>query len=233
MRRAYDPDLQASELLHLLNVTADCLGRLHSALPYLTDDQLVEAYSYASSFGKRSWMVQAAILHEAQKRSIHGEQSLEAIARRFEIGIRQAQKYALVWKVFFENHGDQENVNIDVFALEEPSWYLVAATETTDPERWLAYAQDRKMEDPRYSVTTFRRDIAIARFNAGVAVAKAGWEGEATLPRLDAWACPWVRLVCMHSGKSVHYRECTECEFEAHSVDGAHEEVIEDSHAKL
>ena len=61
----------------------------------------MEAFIYASSSGKRSWLVQAAILYEAQQRSVFGDRSLEAIARRFEIGLRQAQKYPLVLKVFF------------------------------------------------------------------------------------------------------------------------------------
>ena len=117
----------------------------------------MEAFAYTSSFGKLSWLVQAAILYEAQQRSIYGDRTLEAIARRFEISLRQAQKYALVWKVFFSPGGEEENVNVDAILLDEPSWYVVAAAETRDPEKWLAYAQDRKMEDSRYSVATFRR----------------------------------------------------------------------------
>ena len=51
-----------------------------------------------------------------------------------------------VWRTFFarsdqggaDNPGEvepkmQENVNIDVFSLEQPSWYVVAASETKDP----------------------------------------------------------------------------------------------------
>ena len=152
MCRLHDPDLDVPSLFQLLNLADDSLSRLHEALPYLTDDQLVEAFGYASSFGKRSWLVQAAILYEAQQRSTYGEHTLEAIARRFEIGIRQAQKYALVWKMFFTKDGEEENVNIDAILLDEPSWYVVAATESKEPDKWLAYAQDRKQEDPRYSV---------------------------------------------------------------------------------
>ena len=77
----------------------------------------MEAFAYASSFSKRSWLVQAAILSEAQQRSIYGDRSLEAIARRFEISLRQAQKYALVWKVFFAEEDREENVNVDAIIL--------------------------------------------------------------------------------------------------------------------
>ena len=163
MRRLYNPEVDPPSLFDMLNVAEDSLSRLFEALPYLTDDQLKEAFAYASSFGKRSWLVQAAILYEAQQRSTYGDRTLEALGRGFEISQRQAQKYALVWKVFFAGDGREENVNIDVFSLDRPSWYIVAATETSDPEKWLAYAQDRKEEDPRYSVTAFRRDILQSR----------------------------------------------------------------------
>ena len=214
MRRLHSPDLDVPSIFHLFNLAEESLTLLLEILPYFDDDQLVEAFAYASSFGKRSWLLQAAILYEAQKRSIYGEQTLEAIARRFEIGIRQAQKYALVWKVFFARDGEEENVNIDAILLDEPSWYVVAVTETRDPEEWLAYAQDRKTADPRYSVAAFRRDIQITRLNQGIGDAKEMQQPGVELRLLkDSWACPWVKLFCVQSGKPVPYRECEDCEF--------------------
>ena len=147
------------------------------------------------------WLIQAAILYEAQKRSTYGEQALVAIARRFEIGLRHAQKYALVWRVFFSGEGNQDFVNIDAILLDEPSWYVIAVSETNEPEKWLAYAQDRKAEDPRYSVFVFRRDIRLARFAFAVEEAKSAQNGSDELPTLNGWGCPWVRLLCVRSGK--------------------------------
>ena len=161
MRRLYNPDLDTPSIFQSFNVAEDSLTQLFKVMAYLSDDQLVEAFNYATG-GKRSWLVQAAVLYEAQERSIYGKQSLEAIARRFEIGLRQAQKYALVWKTFFGSDGKEENVNIDAIVLDQPSWYVVAATETKEPEKWLAYAKDRKQEDPRYSVADFRRDVQLS-----------------------------------------------------------------------
>ena len=69
MRRLQNPGLDVPSLFQLLNMTDDSLRRLHEALPYLTDEQLVEAFSYTISIGKRSWLIQAAILYEAQRRS--------------------------------------------------------------------------------------------------------------------------------------------------------------------
>ena len=216
MRRVYNPGVDVPSLFRLLNLTEETLGKLHEALPFFTDEQLVEAFGYATSFGKHAWLVQAAILYEAQKRSTYGERTLEAIALRFAIGLRHAQKYALVWNVFFAKNGredEEENVNIDAILLDEPSWYIVAVTETKEPEKWVAYAQDRKMEDSRYSVSAFRRDIMIARFTAGVIAAKDEPAADDDEGPSRRWACPWVKLYCTRSGTPHPYRSCTECEF--------------------
>ena len=216
MRRRYKSELDVPGLFQQLNQVEDSLACLQEAVPYLTDDQLVEAFAYASSFSKRSWLVQAAILYEAQQRSIYGDRSLEAIARRFEISLRQAQKYALVWKVFFARGKGEENVNVDAVLLDQPSWYVVAASETRDPDQWLAYAQDRKLEDPRYSVSAFRQDIQQAGLtqppidSQGVQLQQPGVD----LPRLEGRACPWIKRFCVYSGKPVPLSECQDCEFE-------------------
>ena len=135
------------------------------------------------------------------------------IARRFEISLRQAQKYALAWKTFFDQDRLPENVNIDVFLLDQPSWYVVAATETEHPHRWLAYAQDRKIGDPKYSISTFRQDIRqakeanlIPRVNEGVP--------DVGLPRLGDPRCPWVKEFCVASGNPVPLSDCQACEFQ-------------------
>ena len=193
MRRLYDSNVDASSLFQILNLAQDSLSRIFQALPYLTDDQLVEAFTYASSFGKQSWLVQAAILYEAQQCSTYGDRTLEAVARRFEISKRQAQKYALVWKVFFAGQGEEENVDIDVFFLDQPSWYVVAATETQEPDKWLAYAQDRKQEDASYSITSFRRDIQQAgtlRPSPNAHLAQDGFQQNVPLPTLEQRPCP-------------------------------------------
>ena len=141
---------------------------------------------------------------------------MEAIARGFGISQRQAQKYALVWKVFFAGDGGEENVNIDVFSLDRPSWYVVAATETNEPEKWLAYAQDRKEEDPRYSVTAFRRDILLScAGRASLDTEKAPGLPESSVqpPILEHRTCPWIRLFCVRSGKPTPVEDCCDCEF--------------------
>jgi hypothetical protein len=227
MRRRYCADLDVPKLFHLLTLVDGSLTHLVEAVPFLSDDQLVDAFAAAQTFGKRGWLIQAAILYEAQLRSIHGEGSLAAIARRFDLSLRQAQKYALVWKTFFTQPvGDDnatpasatpaENVNIDAIVLDDPSWYLIAASETPDPQQWLAYAQDRKLADPRYTVAAFRRDICRSRRMAGLAHAdragKADEDHDADDPgqRLR-WDCPWITPYCTRSGRPVPVAQCTGC----------------------
>ena len=214
MRRHYNPQLDPSDLFQLLNLVEDAIARLQEAIPYLTDDQLVEAFAYASSLSKRSWLVQAAVLYEAQQRSIYGDRSLEAIARRFEISLRQAHKYALVWKVFFAREPREEMVNVDEILLDQPSWYVVAASETKDPEQWLAYAQDRKAEDPRYSVSAFRSEIQRARLAEPTSTRPDSADHPTELPELEGRSCPWIQRFCLYSGKPVPLTRCQACQFE-------------------
>lgn len=179
MRRLFNRDFDAPAFFHQLALSEDCLERLIHDVPYLTDDQLVEAFASAHSLGKRAWIIQAAILYEAQQRSVYGDHSLEAIAGRFDISLRQAEKYALVWKLYF-----RDGVNVDEILLNEPSWYVVAASESSDPEFWLGHAQDRKAQDPRYSIAEFREDIRL-----GSDAIEAGIETPVRY-------CPWQTTHC-------------------------------------
>jgi hypothetical protein len=179
VRRLYDESFNASAFLHQLTMAEASLGQLVKDVPLLTDEQLVDAFAAARSLEKRAWIIQAAILYEAQQRSVYGDHSLEAIARRFDISLRQAEKYALVWRLYF---GD--GVNVDAILLNEPSWYVVAASESSDPEFWLGHAQDRKVQDPRYSIAEFREDIRLGKetIEAGI---------ETPVP-----PCPWQTTYC-------------------------------------
>src|SRR2546428_230662 len=213
MRRRYDPDFDPATFFHLLNVVDGSLMQALSAIAYLDDEQLVEAFRSSQSLGKQSWLLQAAILHEAQRRSVHGDRSLEAIARRFEISLRQAEKYALVWRLFFaqdlegKDSDEPKNVNVDGFSLDEPSWYVVAATESPEPRRWLAYAQDRKAENPRYSIRDFRSEIQQAVGATAIELENAPSDFTQANGHVP-WDCPWVKPYCTHSGRPLPAQEC-------------------------
>ncbi len=220
MRRHLLQDFDPAAFLDLLNRLDASLDQAVHLVRYLDDDQLVEAFRASRSLGKRSWLLQAAILYEAQRRSVYGDRSLEGIARRFEISLRQAQKYALVWRLFFAGYGQNseheeadsrvrgsESVNVDAFSLEEPSWYVVAATESPDPQRWLAYAQDKKAESPRYSISDFRGDIQRAG-GAAIRVLEETTDPAPGPATRIPWDCPWVKPYCTRSGKPVLAEDC-------------------------
>lgn len=68
------------------------------------------------------------------------------------------------------------------------------------------------MGDPRYSVAASRRDIQLPRLTQAVHDAKEERQPSTDLPSLDSWACPWIRLLCVRSGKPVPFRDCGDCE---------------------
>jgi len=220
MRRHCDHDFDATAFLDLLSRLDTSLVQAVHLIRYLDDDQLVEAFRAARSLGKRAWLLEAATLYEAQRRSVYGDRALESIARRFEISLRHAQKYALVWRLFFakEQHDGgrdegqpflrvPDGVNVDAFFLEEPSWYVAAATESPDPVRWLAYAQDKKAENPRYSISDFRGEIQQAA-GADIGILEERTPQSPGPRTRIAWDCPWVKPYCTRSGKPVLAEDC-------------------------
>ena len=207
MRRHRDPNFDAGRFLGTLNLMESSLVAALGGVIYLNDEQLVEAFQASRSIGKRAWLIQAAILYEAQCRSVYGDQTVKAIARCFGISLNMAEKYARVWREFFAVAERQEIFNVEEIFLDEPSWYVVAATESPEPKRWLAYAQDRKAGNPRYSLSDFRGDIQRAG-GASIRVLE-----ETTDPAPDPapripWDCPWVKPYCTRSGKPVLAEDC-------------------------
>jgi hypothetical protein len=91
--------------------------------------------------------------------------------------------------------------------LDEPSWYLVAASESPDPRRWLAYAQDKKAENPSYSISEFRREIQRAVQADGSTIHQPAREVVTVAPPIN-WTCPWVKPYCTRSGLPVPAEQC-------------------------
>ncbi len=207
MRRYRDPNFDAGRFLGALNLMESSLVAALGGVIYLSDEQLVEAFQASRSIGKRAWLIQAAILYEAQRRSVYGDQTVKAIARSFGVSLNMAEKYARVWREFFVEAEREEIFNVEEIFLDEPSWYVVAATESSEPQRWLAYAQDKKAESPRYSISDFRGDIQ----RAGGATIRVLEETTAPAPdpapRIP-WDCPWVKPYCTRSGKPVLAEDC-------------------------
>src|SRR5438552_428108 len=213
MRRLYRQGFDSGAFLAGFNQIELVLGNGIESIVFLDDEQLVEAFRISRTVGKKAWLIQAAILYEAQRRSVYGEGMLVGIARQFEIGVRQAEKYALVWRTFFDCNETPEasqgsstnNVNVDAIFLEEPSWYVVAATESPAPHQWLAYAQDRKAENPRYSISDFRSDIESSHPPSVENLVPADDADE----RRRRWSqCPWVEPFCTRDGRPIPVEYC-------------------------
>ena len=68
--------------------------------------------------------------------------------------------------------------SIAKLTLEEATWYVVAAG-ADNPHFWLAYAEDRKAENPAYTTSDFREEI--------------GWRGRS---RKDFCAARWGKPSC-------------------------------------
>ncbi len=101
VRRLFDPDFSPSQYFQELNLIEAQLEALIQGVPYLTDDQLVDLFSYLRSLDQHTWKAQAAILWEAKRRSVYGDRAWEAMGRSFGFGWRQAYNLARVWEVYF------------------------------------------------------------------------------------------------------------------------------------
>jgi hypothetical protein len=66
-RRLFNSDFRPSEYFHELNLLEGRLDILVQGIPYLTDDQLVDLFSYFRGVDQRAWKAQAAILWEAKR----------------------------------------------------------------------------------------------------------------------------------------------------------------------
>jgi hypothetical protein len=86
MRRLYRQGFDAGAFLSGFSQIELVLGDGIGSIAFLDDEQLVEAFRISRTVGKKAWLVQAAILYEAQRRSVYGERVLVGIARQFESG---------------------------------------------------------------------------------------------------------------------------------------------------
>jgi len=203
LRRLSDPDFDASQYFQELNLVESQMNAIVRGVPYLTDDQLVDLFGYLRSLDQRTWKAQAAILWEAKQRSVYGDRAWEAMGRSFGIGWRQAYNLARVWDTFFRDEEGQFCNQLQNSALGEVTWYIVAS-QTEEPSFWLAYAEDRKAEQPNYSISDFRDEIDIAGATRE--------ETEPVAPGSDGKRCEWLRVYCAKLGRVVRPDACPGCD---------------------
>ncbi len=200
-RRHFDPGFQPGAYFEELQALEQRLEQLIWAIPYLADDQLVELFSELRTFGQRAWVAQAAICWEAKQRSVYGDRAWEAMGRSFGIGWRQAYNLARVFETFFLGQENEFCNRLQNSPLQESTWYVLAC-ETREPRFWLAYAEDRKAEDPSYMVADFREEIRAA----GARKESDGYPSE------DGGRCRWLRVYCAKLGRVVSPGRCPGCD---------------------
>jgi hypothetical protein len=201
-RRLFEPDFRPSDYFHELNLLEGRLDALVQGIPYLTDDQLVDLFSYFRDLDRRAWKAQTAVLWEAKRRSVYGDRAWEAMGRTFGIGWRQAYNLAKVWEVFFLGEDGQFCNQLQDSTLQEVTWYIVAS-QTDAPRFWLAYAEDRKAENPAYSISDFREEVRMAG---------AQREDFEAPPGSESRRCRWLRTYCMKLGRIVRPVDCSHCD---------------------
>jgi len=210
-RRLFNSDFRPSEYFHELNLLEGRLDILVQGIPYLTDDQLVDLFSYFSGLDQQAWKARAAILWEAKRRSVYSDRAWEAMGCTFGIGWRQAYNLARVWEVFFLGEDGQFCSQLQNSTLQEVTWYIVAS-QTDSPHFWLAYAEDRKAENPSYTISDFREEVRTA-----------GAQREDFEPLLNGekQSCRWLKTYCMKLGRVVRSRDCTRCDIPTSSPEEA------------
>jgi hypothetical protein len=198
VRRLFDPDFSPSQYFQELNLLEPRLDALLQGIPYLSDDQLVELFQYLRSIGKHSWKAQAAILWEAKERSVYGDRAWEAMGRTFGIGWRQAYNLAKVWEVFFLGEDGGFCTQVQNCSLQEVTWYVVSSR-TDAPHFWLGYAEDQKAQNPSYSISDFKADLAVA--------------GQCKEDSVSSRAtpCQWLQMYCTRKGEPVSREVCRSC----------------------
>jgi hypothetical protein len=211
VRRLFDPDFSPSQYFHELNLLESRLDALTHGIPYLTDDQLVDLFSYFRGLDQRAWKAQAAILWEAKRRSVYGDRAWEAMGRTFGIGWRQAYNLARVWEVFFLGEEGAFCNQLQSSTLQEVTWYIVAS-QTDKPHFWLDYAEDRKAQNPSYSISDFREETNAAGAQSGEVYPSPNGEK----PR-----CRWLKTYCMKLGRIVRSGDCTRCDIPISSTEEA------------
>jgi hypothetical protein len=150
--------LTIPDALHGVNIAESALETIHAAIPEMDEEQLVATYQRAGELGKRAWLVQAHCLWEARQRKTgHNDGVMADLARGFGITKQYAGQLCGAWVAVPE---EKRFSSVDLPLSK--SFYNVAG-QTDDPQGWAAHAEDRKAENPAFSVRDFRAEIAAAR----------------------------------------------------------------------
>lgn len=151
--------LTVGEALHGVNVVESVLETIHATIPSMDEEQLVATYQRASELGKRAWLVQAHCLWEArERRGSYHDGAIAALASQFGITKGYAHQLCGAWEAVPSSKRLDDGGDLPL----SKSFYTVAG-QTDEPQRWAAHAEDRKAENPSYSVRDLRAEIQSSR----------------------------------------------------------------------
>jgi len=119
-----------------------------------TDESLRTLYDEIRTLKHRLWMVQAAIINEMQARASYGDSVAAHIAEAIGCSERTVQSRGQIYREIISKPECAQACE----RLLGESWYKEAVS-TDDPVRWINYADERKIENPRYTVAQFREEI--------------------------------------------------------------------------
>lgn len=147
--------LSAGDALHAVTITETAFTALHDLIPQMDDEQIVATYQRAGELGKRAWLVQAHCLWEARRRKdAYHDDDWHEIAAGFGVSRSWGQRLCGAWDAARESVLRSTDSDLPL----AKSFYVVAG-ETDAPAEWVAWAEDRKAENPAYSVRDLRTDI--------------------------------------------------------------------------
>jgi len=119
-----------------------------------TDESLKTLYDEIRTLKHRLWMVQAAIINEMQARASYGDGVAAHVAQALGCSERTVQSRGQIYREIISKPECSQACE----RLLGESWYKEAVS-TDDPVHWINYADERKIENPRYTVAQFREEI--------------------------------------------------------------------------
>lgn len=141
-------------------------ARVADLLKDATVEELGCYFQQARELGSRAWMAMAVCVGLAQEKSTWGDDTLGQLSTLFGLHRSRIARLGRIYRELLRDRIQREG-EAATFLLPEMSWYEVAVETSPQvsrsPDDLLAEAEDRKMEDPRYSIRRWKDDLGLER----------------------------------------------------------------------
>ncbi len=156
-RRLFNPGFRPSEYFHELNLLETRLDALAQRIPYLTRRP---ARRPLSPTFVTSTSAPGRPRRPSSGRPSGAASTATAPGRPWAAPLASAGARPTTWRrcgrSSFSGEDGQFCNQLQNSTLQEVTWYIVAS-QTNAPQFWLAYAEDRKAENPSYSICRLSR----------------------------------------------------------------------------